>query len=64
MKTLKLLLFASLFSLGCVVHEHARVVRPSGCPGGVWVEGHYGPHGAWHEAHWRCPGVVEVVEPG
>jgi hypothetical protein len=33
---------------------------PGHCPGGYWVEGHYGPRGRWHEGHWRCPGVVEI----
>jgi hypothetical protein len=45
---------------GCVVE--ARPAPPGRCPGGVWVAGHYGPHGRWHPGHWRCPGVVEVVE--
>ncbi len=36
--------------------------RPHRCAGGFWVEGHRGPRGRWHEGHWRCPGVVEVVE--
>jgi hypothetical protein len=45
---------------GCVVYE--RPVAPRGCAGGFWVRGHYGPRGAWHPGHWRCPGVVEVVE--
>jgi hypothetical protein len=45
----------------CVVRERV-VARPSGCPGGMWVEGHRGPHGRWHQAHWRCPGVVERFE--
>jgi len=42
----------------------ARTAPP--CAGGVWVAGHYGPQGAWHPGHWRCPGVVEeriVVRP-
>ena len=50
----------------CVVHERELVRAPPPCRGGVWVEGHYGPHGGWHPAHWRCPGVVEeeiVVRP-
>jgi len=46
---------------GCVVHEREVVRAPPRCPGGVWVEGHYGPQGRWHPAHWRCPGVVEEV---
>jgi hypothetical protein len=44
---------------GCVVHEREVVRAPPRCPGGVWVEGHYGPRGHWHPGHWRCPGVVE-----
>ena len=50
----------------CVVHEREVVRAPPPCRGGVWVEGHYGPHGGWHPAHWRCPGVVEeeiVIRP-
>jgi hypothetical protein len=46
---------------GCVVHEREVVRAPPHCSGGVWVEGHYGPQGRWHPAHWRCPGVVEEV---
>ncbi len=34
--------------------------RPGHCPGGYWVEGHYGPRGRWHPGHWRCPGVIEI----
>jgi len=52
---------------GCVVHEREVVRAPARCPGGVWIEGHYGPRGYWHPGHWRCPGVVEeevvVVHP-
>jgi len=42
---------------GCVVRERV-VVRDQAppCPGGVWVEGHYGPYGHWHPGHWQCPG--------
>jgi len=46
---------------GCVVERRPVVVGPR-CPGGVWIEGHYGPRGRWWPGHWRCPGVVEVVE--
>jgi hypothetical protein len=48
---------------GCVVRERT-VARPgpAGCGGGVWIQGHYGPGGRWHPAHWRCPGVVERIE--
>jgi hypothetical protein len=46
---------------GCVIEERP-VARPRGCVGGEWIRGHYGPRGAWHRGHWRCPGVVEVVE--
>jgi hypothetical protein len=45
----------------CVVEDRGYS-RPAPCRGAVWVEGHYGPRGAWHPGHWRCPGVVEVVE--
>jgi len=47
---------------GCVVRERTVAARPGRCPGGYWVEGHRGPHGRWHEGHWRCPGVVERIE--
>jgi hypothetical protein len=47
---------------GCVVRERTVAARPGACPGGVWIEGHYGPRGRWHPAHWRCPGVVERIE--
>ena len=48
--------------VGCVERE-VVVARPGrACPGGAWIAGHYGPGGYWHPAHWRCPGVVEVVE--
>ena len=48
---------------GCVVRERVVVARPAPpCPGAVWMEGHYGPRGRWHPGHWRCTGVVEVVE--
>jgi len=55
------LCLASLTTAGCVVREE-RVVRPGPrpCPAGVWIEGHRGPRGRWHPAHWRCPGVIEV----
>jgi hypothetical protein len=48
---------------GCIVETraYARPMRPA-CPGGIWIEGHYGRYGRWHPGHWRCPGVVEVVE--
>ncbi|HXX66019.1 MAG TPA: hypothetical protein VEK07_02495 [Polyangiaceae bacterium] len=63
MLVLRVLLFVglALFALsGCVVE--ARPAPPPRCPGGEWIAGHYGPHGRWHPGHWRCPGVVEVVE--
>jgi hypothetical protein len=48
---------------GCMVREQRYAARPGpACRGGYWVEGHYGPRGRWHPAHWRCPGVVERVE--
>jgi len=61
-ETVKLLLAVlvalGLSQLSCYVRE----TRPGGCPGGVWVEGHYGPRGRWHPAHWRCPGHPAVIE--
>ena len=48
-------------SPGCVVREQ-RVATGPHCPGGYWVDGHYGRHGRWHPGHWRCPGVVERIE--
>jgi len=56
----------ALMLSGCVVHEREVVRAPAPCPGAVWVAGHHGLQGAWHPAHWRCPGVVEermVVRP-
>jgi hypothetical protein len=47
---------------GCVVRERTVAARPGTCPGGYWIEGHYGPRGRWHPGHWRCPGVVERIE--
>ncbi len=47
---------------GCIVEERTAARPAPACRGAVWVEGHYGPRGAWHPGHWRCPGVVEVVE--
>jgi hypothetical protein len=41
---------------GCYVGP----AHPCHCPGGYWVEGHYGPRGRWHPGHWRCPGVIEI----
>jgi len=55
---------AALFAIaltGCVVEDRGYRPEPR-CRGAVWVDGHYGPRGAWHAGHWRCPGVVEVVE--
>jgi hypothetical protein len=54
--------FAALSLSGCVVEERGYARHEPPCPGGRWIEGHYGPYGAWHRGHWRCPGVVEVVE--
>ena len=51
----------SLSVPACVVREQV-VARPGTCRNGVWVEGHRGPHGRWHPAHWRCAGVVERIE--
>jgi hypothetical protein len=47
---------------GCVVREQRVATGPGGCPGGVWIEGHYSPRGYWHRGHWRCPGIVDRIE--
>jgi hypothetical protein len=47
---------------GCVVEERAYARPAPPCPGGRWIEGHYGEYGRWRRGHWACPGVVEVVE--
>jgi len=64
MSTLRVLVpttFIAFLLSGCIVEE--RPYRePPACRGAAWVEGHYGPRGAWHPGHWRCPGVVERVE--
>jgi hypothetical protein len=65
MSTLRALVVPSLFAVvlsGCVVEERTAYRSPPPCAGGRWIEGHYGPYGRWHQGHWRCPGVVEVVE--
>ena len=57
-------LLASATALtGCIFEERPVVIhRAPPCPGAMWIGGHYGPRGYWHPGHWRCPGVVEVVE--
>ena len=60
LRTLVVAVLAAVAFSGCVVEERTSV-RPA-CAGAVWVEGHYGHRGAWHPGHWRCPGVVEVIE--
>ena len=47
---------------GCVVREQRVASGPGRCRGAYWVEGHYGPRGHWHHAHWRCPGEVDRIE--
>ena len=59
--SLTLALASGAVSASCVVRERT-VERPHGCPGGFLVDRHRGPHGRWHEGHWRCPGVVERIE--
>ncbi len=49
-------------TLGCATQE-AVVVRAPPCPGGTWVQGHYGPYGHWHAGHWVCPEVVVPPRP-
>jgi hypothetical protein len=51
---------------GCVVHERVVARPPPPCGEAVWVEGHYGPHGHWQPAHWRCAGQPDeyvIVRP-
>jgi hypothetical protein len=65
MSLLRSIVPASLLALtlaGCVVEERGYARPPPPCHGAFWVEGHYGPRGVWHPGHWRCPGMVEVVE--
>jgi hypothetical protein len=59
--SLTLALGSGAVSASCVVRERT-IERPLGCPGGFCVERHRGSHGRWHEAHSRCPGVVERIE--
>jgi hypothetical protein len=47
---------------GCVVEERSVPEPPRSCLEARWVRGHYGPTGRWHRGHWRCRGVVEVIE--
>lgn len=47
---------------GCSSERTVIVRNGPPCVGGVWIEGHYGPRGYWRPGHWRCPGVVEVVQ--
>jgi hypothetical protein len=50
-----------LVVLGAVESScYVTPVREDHCRGGYWVEGHRGPRGRWREAHWRCPGVIEI----
>lgn len=51
-----------LFMLaGCYVEVRPHAYRhPSPCPGGIWVEGHYGMWHRWHPGHWRC-GEREII---
>jgi len=46
---------------GCYVEErpYRRPLRAP-CPGGVWIEGHYGAWHRWHPGHWRC-GEREII---
>ena len=59
---LALVLASATAVAGCIVEERPVVHRGPPCPGAMWIGGHHGPRGYWHPAHWRCPGVVEVVE--
>lgn len=62
LRTLVVAVFAAAALSGCVVEERSYARPVPRCRGAIWVEAHYGPRGAWHPGHWRCPGVVEVVE--
>jgi hypothetical protein len=62
LRTLVVAVLASVALSGCVVEERTYAAPPPRCHGAAWVDGHYGPRGVWHAGHWRCPGVVEVVE--
>ena len=53
-----LAIFAAVLAQGCIVRE-VRPARP--CANAVWVEGHYGPRGAWHPAHWKCAAAAHEV---
>jgi hypothetical protein len=55
-QVLLMLICATSVLSGCIVRERVVVRdRVPPCPGGVWVEGHYGPYGHWHSGYWRCP---------
>ena len=62
LRTLVVAVLAAAALSACVVEERSSAAPAPRCHGAEWVEGHYGPRGAWHPGHWRCPGVVEVVE--
>jgi hypothetical protein len=62
LRTLAVAVLAAAALSGCVVEERTYARPAPRCREAVWVEGHYGPRGGWHPGHWRCPGVVEVVE--
>ena len=53
---------AAVVLSGCVVEERRVPEPPRSCMEARWVPGHYGPSGRWHRGHWRCRGVIEVVE--
>lgn len=57
--TLLMTALLGLVATSCEVRETV-VRRP--CVGAIWIGGHYDRFGAWHQPHWRCPGVVEVIE--
>jgi hypothetical protein len=65
MRNLRLSLLAvvaTLWGVGCAAHESVAT-RPPPCPGAAWVEGHYGPSGKWHPAHWVCPAPLAAPVP-
>jgi hypothetical protein len=62
LRTLVPVAFIAISLSGCVVEARSEVRPVPRCRGAEWIDGHYGPRGAWHRGHWRCPGVVEVIE--
>jgi hypothetical protein len=59
-RTLKWTLGLALVT-SCMVQETVAVSPiPPGCDW-IWVDGHPGPWGGWHPAHWRCIGYPDEI---